>query len=318
MIKKKLHGDNLKAQLLAAAEDRQYRFLLSGGKIRGVIVNGTKMVNEMRHNHELGILETLVLGHAYLAAILVAADLKSDERIKIQIECSGPVRGLSVEANVFGEVRGYLHQVPIPIDRPPESFNLSPYFGAGFLTVTKYLEDAKQPFTGRVMLQHGSIAKDMAHYFLTSEQLPTSFHLSVQFDTGGRVAGAGGMFLQVLPGVGDAVIDRLENLAQAFPSIGAELQAGRQPPDLIRDRFQSLKPRILGDKRIEFMCHCNADRMRTYMKMLPDNDLLDMRDHGPFPLELRCHYCNTAYVFSKEDVAAICRQKVGGAVSSAE
>ena len=40
-------------------------------------MNGTRMVNEMRANHELGVLETLVLGRAYIGAGLMAADLKS-------------------------------------------------------------------------------------------------------------------------------------------------------------------------------------------------------------------------------------------------
>ena len=61
MQKKKIYGDTLKEQLLASAKDRLYNFLLADGAIRGVIVNGTRMINEMRANHELGILETLVL-----------------------------------------------------------------------------------------------------------------------------------------------------------------------------------------------------------------------------------------------------------------
>jgi molecular chaperone Hsp33 len=134
-------------------------------------MNGTRMVNEMRANHELGILETLVLGRAYLGAGLMSADLKSNDRISIKIDCSGPIKGLVVEANAFGEVRGFLKRMPIPIEKPMESFDLSPFFGAGFLLVTKYIEGAKQPFTGQVMLKYGNIAKDLANYYLTSEQV---------------------------------------------------------------------------------------------------------------------------------------------------
>jgi len=199
MQKKKPYGDTLKEKLLASAKDRLHKFMLAEGAIRGAIMNGTRMVNEMRTNHELGILETLVLGRAYLGAVLMAADLKSDDRISIKFDCSGPIKGLVVEANAFGEVRGFLKQVPIPLDKPMESFSLSPLFGAGFLSVTKYLEDAKQPFTGQVMLEYGNIAKDLANYYLTSEQVPTAFNLSIKFDTQGRVTGAGGLFLQALP-----------------------------------------------------------------------------------------------------------------------
>ena len=128
MIKKMPYGENLKEQLLANARDKLHRFLLLEGTVRGAIVHGTRMVNEMRANHELGILETLVLGHGYLAGALMCADLKGDERITLQIGCSGPIKGLLVEANAFGEVRGYLKNVPIPIEKPLEDFNLAPFF----------------------------------------------------------------------------------------------------------------------------------------------------------------------------------------------
>ena len=66
MIKAALAGESLKDRLLASAKDRIYKFLLAEGAVRGAILHGTRMVNEMRANHELGILETLVLGRAYL------------------------------------------------------------------------------------------------------------------------------------------------------------------------------------------------------------------------------------------------------------
>ncbi len=77
MQKKKPYGETLKEQLRAGARDRLYNFILADGAIRGVIMNGTRMVNEMRANHELGILETLVLGRAYLGAGLMSADLRA-------------------------------------------------------------------------------------------------------------------------------------------------------------------------------------------------------------------------------------------------
>ncbi|MCK7512368.1 MAG: Hsp33 family molecular chaperone HslO [Desulfobacterales bacterium] len=56
-------------------------FMLAGGAVRGAILHGTRMVNEMRANHELGILETLTLGRAYLGVALMAADLKGSDRV---------------------------------------------------------------------------------------------------------------------------------------------------------------------------------------------------------------------------------------------
>ena len=309
MIKKKPYGQTLKEQLLASARDRLHTFLLADGDVRGVVMNGTRMVNEMRANHELGILETLVLGRAYLGAGLMSAGLKGSDRISLEFDCSGPIKGLTVEANAFGEVRGFLKNIPIPIAKPMENFDLSPFFGAGFLAVTKHLEDAKHPFTGRVILKYGNVAQDLANYYLTSEQIPTAFNLSIKFDRQGRVTGAGGIFLQAMPQADDELAASLEERVINLPSLGEVFTGEIDPETIIGKSFRDYSPRFLANHRIEFMCHCNQDRVRNLLMMLPVTDLRDIRDNGPFPVEMRCHYCNTRYHFTEKDIRIIYGQR---------
>ncbi len=305
MIKKKIYGDTLKKQLIASAKDRLYNFLIAQGTVRGVIMNATRMVNEMRANHDLGILETLVLGHAYIGCGLMSTKLKGTDRVSLHIECSGPIKGLVVESNAFNEVRGYLKSVPIPLEKTLENFNLSPFFGAGFLTVTKHLEDHKQPFAGKIMLEYGSIAQDLANYYLKSEQVPTAFNLSIQFDSEGNVTGAGGMFLQAMPDAKEKDISRLEEMVNAFPSIGAALAKDRDPVDLVKEAFSEYSPEFLADRRVEFMCHCKKERMLGYLSTLPKNDLKDILEEETFPIEIRCHNCNTFYYFDESEIREI-------------
>jgi len=305
MQKKKIYGDTLKDQLLASARDRLYNFLLADGAIRGVIMNGTRMINEMRANHDLGVLETLVLGRAYLGAGLMSADMKGNDRIRLAIDCSGPILGLIVEANAFGEVRGYLKNIPIPLEKPMENFDLSPFFGAGKLSVTRYLQDAKQPFTGQVILKYGNIAKDLANYYLTSEQIPTAFNLSIKFDPKGVVTGAGGLFLQAMPDMDDQTTADLEKRVANLPSLGIVFSENSDPKDLIMKNFSHYSPRFLAERRIEFMCHCNKTRLHSIITLLPIDELKDIRDNGPFPLEMRCQHCNTPYLFTREDIQKI-------------
>ncbi len=305
MIKKKIYGETLKEQLIASAKDRLYNFSLARGTVRGVIMNATRMVNEMRANHELGILETLVLGRAYLGGALMSADLKGNDRLSLQIECSGPIKGLIVQSNAFGEVRGFLKNVPIPIDKPMSSFDLSPFFRAGFLSVTRYLENAKQPFTGKITLEYGNIAKDLANYYLTSQQIPSAFNLSIKFDKAGQVTGSGGLFLQAMPGAGEKTITELEDLVANFPSLGEVFSGDTDPEELISDVFGPYTSKILANRRVEFMCHCGKERVRNLLTMLPIEDLKDILENGPFPVESRCHHCNTTYLFSQTDIQKI-------------
>jgi molecular chaperone Hsp33 len=123
-----------------------------------------------------------------------------------------------------------------------ESFDLSPFFGAGFLSVTRYLENAKQPFTGKVTLEYGNIAKDLANYYLTSQQIPSAFNLSIKFDRDGEVTGAGGLFLQAMPGAREETITGLENLVAKFPSLGEEFSGDGDSEELVYRVFLQYAP----------------------------------------------------------------------------
>ncbi len=305
MIKKDIFNNDVKAQFKAAAKDRMYRFVMADGMIKGAVVHTTRMINEMRANHGLGALETLVLGQAYIAAALMCAGLKGKDRISFNIRCSGPVQGLDVEANTFGEVRGSLKTGEIQVEDSKQVDSLSTLFGAGFLTMTKYLEDAKTPYSGQIALEHGSIAEDLAAYFLRSEQIPTGFKLSVFFNGKEDVEGAGGIFLQAMPGVSPDQVIEAEKRIQQIHSLGEAFAKGVSPEKLIEKEFSSLSPRFLDSSRVEFFCRCTRKRMEDYLKNLSVHDRDEIKEKGPFPLEARCHHCNSAYQFSKDDLTCL-------------
>ena len=187
--------------------------------------------------------------------------------------------------------------------------NPAPKKGERFLTVTRYLEDAKQPFSGKVMLKYGNIAEDLANYYLTSEQLPTAFNLSIQFDSEGGVTGAGGLFLQAMPGVSEKNAASLESRVNDFPTLGTAFSEKNNPETLVLDIFKDYSPMLLGNRRVEFMCHCNTDKVRSMLSLLSIQELEDIQENGPFPVEIRCHHCNTAYLFNKPDIRKIFRNR---------
>lgn len=303
MIKKDIFSGDVKEQLKASAKDKIYRFVMADGMLKGAVVHATRMVREMRANHATGLLETLVLGQAYIAASLICSGLKGkNDRISIAIECSGPVKGLDVEANVFGEVRGYLKTPRIEVADPGEINGLAKLFGAGFLTVTQYLDNDEAQYSGQVALEYGSIAEDLANYYLVSEQIPSGFILSVAFDDQEEVIGAGGIFLQALPGADIEKIGAAEKMMLEIASLGEMFGQGETPEAIIAARFATLNPKILESSRVEFFCRCSKEAMAGYLKGLPPADRQELREHGPFPLVIHCHNCNSVYEFDREEL----------------
>jgi molecular chaperone Hsp33 len=303
MIKKDIFNKNIKAQLKASAKDKIYRFVMADGMIKGAVVHATRMVNEMRANHQTGPLETLILGQAFIAASLICSGLKGkNDRISMVIECSGPIKGLDVEANGRGEVRGSLKTPQIQVENPEEIHGLAKLFGAGFLTMTQYLEKSDAPYAGQAALEYGGIAENLANYYLVSEQIPTGFILSVFYDDQEEVKGAGGIFLQALPGADREVVGTAKKMMLEIGSLGELFARGQTPEEIIRETFLTLKPKVFDGSRVEFFCRCSKDGMAGYLQGLPQEDKKDILENGPFPLVIRCHHCNSAYAFAKEDL----------------
>lgn len=283
--------------------DELHPFILEGVNLRGAVLDGTRLVGEMRRAHELGPLETLILGQAYIAAGLLSLNLKGRDRLSLRIECDGPLAGLSAETNAAGDIRGYLFQNPVTAD--PSAFGghiLASLWGPGTLTISRFPEGAKTPFTGQVKLESGSMAKSLARYFLRSEQTPAAFVLSVSLDRSGTLRGAGGLFLQTLPGADETVLGEVEEKLSGLPSPGSALAGGVRPEEYVENNFGRYFPRLLESRRAEFFCPCSAERFAGWISSLPWEDLADMAENGPFPVRTTCHNCNSVYEFSRKEI----------------
>ena len=292
-------------------KDNMSVFMLNNGRYRGALLDATDMIKKMQEQHETGLIETYALGETYIAAGLLTSMLKGNDRIGIVFECGGPIKGISVEVSANGNVRGYLANNPIPLEDIPESLDLSDLFGPGFLSITKYLESNKQPFTGQVMITYGSIAKDLAHYYTTSENTPTAFNLSVKFNSDGELIGAGGIFIQKMPfdesedNSDDKEAEDIQSTLSEMSSIGISLAEGQSVSEIITENFSEFKPNVIASRFISFKCSCERQLFKTYLSGLKLEDKEDLLANGPFPLTTLCHNCNTKYEFNKEELGDI-------------
>ncbi|MCQ2412632.1 MAG: Hsp33 family molecular chaperone HslO [Sphaerochaetaceae bacterium] len=305
MIKANIEDQLLVKHLNEIAEDGRQVMLLADGQIRLTGLGGTTMVNQMRANFNLGVLETLVLGQAYIAAGLMASSVKGNDRIQLNVECGGPIGGIYVESWACGAVRGFIKNNQIPLDKPLESRDISLLYGPGFISVTKLLEGNRTPFTGQTMMQYGDLAKDLALYYNESEQTPTMFSLGVHFDREGRVTGAGGLFLQALPGCNEDVLEQLQKKSSQLPSLAKAISEGKSVKDYCTENFADFGVQDLAEEPIGFSCTCSRNNFTTFLSRLPDDEKKAIIEDDHFPLELECFNCGTRYSFEKSEILDI-------------
>jgi len=307
MERTKIEDKELLEHIESLEDDKREVFLLSDEKVRVSAVSATKMVNQMRANHQTGLLETYMLGQGYIAGALLSSQVKGNDRIQITIECGGPVKGMFIESWACGAVRGYLTNNPIPLEKPLESLDTSLIYGPGFLSISKILEGAKAPFTGQIMMEYGNLANDLALYYKQSEQTPSLFYLSLEFDRKGRVWGAGGLFIQALPGCPDIVLDQLQEKSKSLSELGASIANGESINDYVMREFASFSPKNISHSPIGFSCPCSRKAFIGYLKNLPKKEKDEILA-GDFPLVLECFNCGTKYKFEKSEVETLFKE----------
>lgn len=299
MIKLEERDPSLAAALAALPADGVDVFTLADGTVRGFLLRGTRLVAAMRSAFGPGPLETVALGQAYLAAGLLSATLKGEDRMAIRMDCAGALGGFSVEADATGSVRGRL-LAKDSLPPSPESLDLAPFIGEGTLCVSRFSGSTPVPFTGQIKLARSRIAEDLAEYYLRSEQTPTAFALSVAFGADGSVSGAGGLLLQALPGAEEAGdLGSLETIFAFLPGIGEWFAGGGEAEAFIKTYFGMFGPELLGRKRAAFDCPCSAERFAVMASSLPEAP--SFLESGPWPMELVCHNCGSAYLVQRDD-----------------
>lgn len=303
MIKKEIKEKYLVEHLSKLDKDTRDVFLLEDNKFRATIISSTHMLNQMRANHELGVVESLILGQAYIASGLLSAIVKGNDRIQLTVECGGPIEGIYTEGWANGTVRGYLKNNPIELKKPLTSFDTSDLYGPGFLTISKLIEGNKAPFTGQTMLQSGNLAQDLAVYFSESEQTPSLFNLSIDFDKEGRIVGAGGLFIQALPDCSDEDLEKMQKKASNLPSLAKNITNNVSPKEYIIANFPNANH--LANEKVEFFCPCTKENFSKHLMGLPKNEKEAILNESDFPLTLTCFNCNSHYPFSKDEIKTL-------------
>ena len=315
MIKANINDNELSVHLSSIEPDGLKIFTMADGRVRVAIFHGTRFVNQLRVQHNLGILETYILGQASLCAALTIPMMKDLEHISIRFECKGPADGYSVEADSTGYVRGFLFNEHIPVTHALENWDLDSFLGPGNLTFSRIHKDDKLPQSSTVDVDGNNIARDFATYFAHSEQVNTAFHSSIQFDKKGRVIGAGAMYIQMMPDIGGTarsssqmdsyqenkddeklLLQKIENAFKACPSLGLLYSEKTvDSEDIVIGLFREFNPKIVLNREIIFDCPCNEDYYIRYLRTLPKDQLADIRQNGPDPLEITCRNCGSVY-----------------------
>ncbi|MBQ7774386.1 MAG: Hsp33 family molecular chaperone HslO [Lachnospiraceae bacterium] len=281
------------------------RATAANAQIRAFACTTRGMVEEARSAHNTSPVMTAALGRLLTAGAMMGTMLKGDkDLLTLQIRGNGPAKGLTVTADSQGNVKGYsiVPDVILPANAVGK-LDVSGALGFGNLCVIKDM-GLKEPYVGQVELQTGEIAEDLTYYFATSEQVPSSVGLGVLMERDNTVKQAGGFIIQLMPFTEDEVIEKLEQNLSKVASVTSMLEEGKSPEDILYTLLDGFDVEIMETSETRFACNCSKSRIEKALISIGKTDIKEMIDDGE-PIEVKCHFCNTGYEFSIEDLKAI-------------
>lgn len=283
--------------------DYLIRSLAREAGILGIVGVSTEVSREAARRHGATPIAAAALAVATTGGILLGALLKVQQRVALKVQANGPLEKLVVEADAYGRARSYVAQPDVPWPLPIGPDDVAQAIGSeGVLTVVKDLR-LKHLYESVMVLQSGHLDRELTHYLNQSEQVPSVVEIGVHLDGLGRLAKAGGLLFQRLPGAAPNALDALSERLEDLPPLETLLADGHTPEEILAMAYGPVEYTVLQHQPLEFRCTCSRERSRQALLTLHPDELLDLLRQGEAVVD--CHFCHERYVFGAEELAAI-------------
>ena len=115
---------------------------------------------------------------------------------------------------------------------------------------------------------------------------------------------AGGFIIQLMPFAEEEVISRLEQKVASVDSVTSLLEQGHTPETLLQLLLGESGLEITDRMPVRFFCNCSKERVTKALISVGEQEIQKMVQEGK-PIEVNCHFCNTTYTFTPEELKEI-------------
>lgn len=267
--------------------NKLYKTLVYDRQVSLSVLDTTELVNDAIKVHGLDDKSAELLGGMLTACAYMAGCLKSERgAVSLTVKSGDGSATVSVSGDIDGHIRGYIDG------------------GAGGLkggTLTVIKDDGFfRPFNGTCELVSDDVSENLMRYFQKSEQIDTAVAIGVKVE-GGVCTVAGGVVMQLLPNTREENIRRAEDTMQALsPIISVLERSGAR--GILDEYFRGeIKETEIYSCSPEYKCNCSRKKIERVLLSAGKAELLDIiKEQGR--VSVHCHYCNTDYVFSEEEI----------------
>ena len=288
-------------------KDYIVRATAANGQVRAFAAITREIVEEARQHHGTSPVATAALGRLLTAGTMMGSMMKNEtDMLTLQVRGDGPIGGITVTADSKGDVKGYVENPDVMLPPKNGKLDVGGAVGIGLLQVIKDM-GLKEPYSGQTILVSSEIAEDLTYYFANSEQVPSSVGLGVLMEKDNTVKTAGGFIIQMMPFAEDATISQIEENLKLVTSVTELLDKGYTPEQLLEELLGNVVLEITDTMPTRFYCNCSKERVEQAVASVGKKDIQEMINDGK-PIEVKCHFCNTAYHYSVEELKNILKR----------
>jgi molecular chaperone Hsp33 len=278
--------------------DGLVKTMAAGQTVRALAAVTTQLVDEARRRHTTAPTASAALGRTMTAGLLLGSLLRDDETISLQFVSKGHLRGILVDANAQGEVRGFVYHPRTHLPARNGKLDVGGAVGSGIFVIMRSQPWSKTPYRSVLPIVSGEIGQDIAHYLLHSEQIPSAVSLGVFVQPDESVQAAGGFVIQAMPGATDELIAQLENRVARTRPVSDLIRNGATPHEIIQEVVGEFAPSVVGEQDVQFVCRCSQERVLGALVALGLDEIQDLlATKGQ--ADVTCEFCNRQFIIDR-------------------
>lgn len=271
--------------------------------MRIFIADTTKVVQDIRDIHQSSATASAALGRLATISLIMGLTTKNEkEKLTIRFDGDGVGGRLTSVSNAHGNVKITATNPQADVEsKYPGKLDVGSFVGKnGTISVIRDY-GLKEPYTGMSNIITGEIAEDIANYYFYSEQTPSIVSLGVLVDKDLSIKSAGGIFVQVLPGISEENIQKLEEVSKTLRPVSEMIDNDMSPEDILEKYFSNLEPEIIGKEDLEYKCDCSRERIENGLISLGKQELTQILEEDK-EAEVICDFCKNQYIFDEKDL----------------
>lgn len=272
--------------------DTLRRFMLEQAHVRGEWLHLNQTWQEILARADYPAFVKTILGEAVTAAVLLAATIKHDGSLTLQIRGDGPIHLLVIQATAQGTVRGLAQW-----SREATGTRLTDLFGEAQLAITLESHQNNERYQSLIPLEGDSLSVALEAYFERSEQLPTRLWLTSDDKT------AAGILLQRLPQA-EHHADDWQRASVLLDTLTRDELTQLEPEALLYRLFHEENVRLFDAKAIGFHCTCSRERVETMVRSLGQTEATAIIE-AQGKIEIICEFCNANYTLDAIDTGLL-------------